>query len=780
MLWSIIILLGVIGRSLTCPISCICKWKGGKQTVECMNKSLITIPDGMDQGTQVLDFSGNNLQHLPRERFQRMGLINLQKIFLSRCRIIQIDDRSFKGLTNLVDLDLSDNLITTIPTETFYDYPSLMRLTLNGNSIKELKSGAFQPLSFLTNLDLNNCQIERIEDGAFVGLDNLEWLKLDNNKITRIEGNQILPETLHGIDLHHNPWYCDCKLLDLRAWLLNYNVPHTVEPKCNGPQRLKGYTVRSLEIDDLACLPDVTPTTLYLEIAEGKNVSLICRVSATPEARVSWWFQGNVLQNDSMIAPGLHLYYYIEEGTTEKKSELFIFNTNIEDNGTFVCVAENPAGRSQSNYTIRIVLKEEPVVGLAVFPYEYVIIISAAVSVLALMIFVTIALCFIRCRRQRKRRRKKERSKEVALQMPQQFSKSAGSRESSEHITRLGTSAANTIPAKANGSIVISERQPHEMLLYSTGGGGVLVLPNNHGCTSYGSPTSLRNYPLEQNPDLINDMESVNKERRTVKPRSEEKDSATGECKEAMESIMEEPSWRDERYKTNMVAMPRGVTGSREIYQQQHLTADVHLSPSKFIGNDGYPVDYGLPKVGSHFPVMVPAAAFYRTLPHKSSRHTAANPGARYSREAEFLSKSVQPPSYEHFNPADVRYTVEGYPCAQPQTGSLFSSEPHNTFTDAAAPYHLPSPPAQYKGEATCNLPRDASAQWPETSPDTPRGISICNAAAQTTDEHNSSTTGSTKTGDQNLSHNSLRLQPVLTESPDEGYEGETADSTDI
>jgi hypothetical protein len=35
----------------------------------------------------VLDFSGNNLQILPREVFSRHGLLNLQKLKLAYCNI---------------------------------------------------------------------------------------------------------------------------------------------------------------------------------------------------------------------------------------------------------------------------------------------------------------------------------------------------------------------------------------------------------------------------------------------------------------------------------------------------------------------------------------------------------------------------------------------------------------------------------------------------------------------------------------------------------------------
>ena len=136
----VVILLVMFGSIQCCPTEdCVCKWKNGKQTVECGNKGLQTIPEGMDHGTQVLNFTGNGLTILHSERFKKMDLINLQKLYLSNNQIIKIHDRAFKGLTNLVELDLSDNMLTSVPTETFQDYSSLMRLSLNGNPIRMLK-----------------------------------------------------------------------------------------------------------------------------------------------------------------------------------------------------------------------------------------------------------------------------------------------------------------------------------------------------------------------------------------------------------------------------------------------------------------------------------------------------------------------------------------------------------------------------------------------------------------------------------------------------------------
>src|SRR5687767_10095194 len=52
-----------------CPKSCLCKWKNGKETVECIDAHLFRLPFGLDPGTQVLDLSGNNLKVLEREAF---------------------------------------------------------------------------------------------------------------------------------------------------------------------------------------------------------------------------------------------------------------------------------------------------------------------------------------------------------------------------------------------------------------------------------------------------------------------------------------------------------------------------------------------------------------------------------------------------------------------------------------------------------------------------------------------------------------------------------------
>lgn len=525
--------------------------------MECPNKKFIAIPKGIDPGTQVLDFSSNSLGKLMEHTFLKLDLINLQRLYLSKCELLVIEEGTFKGLTNLVELDLSENKFEFVPTDAFIDTPSLMRLSLNLNPVTTLKRSSFSQLSFLNTLELSNCKISQVEEGAFQGLHSLEWLHLDGNKLNSI--GKVLPDSLKGVELQGNDWACDCRMLDLHSWLTEFKIPLTIQPVCKSPQKFEGKQIKSLDFDNLACLPEVSPTSFYLEIGEGKNVSLLCHVKSIPEAQVNWWFQGQLLQNDSLIAPGMRLLYYLEEGQQEKTSELLIYNVNSEDNGTYFCTAENPAGVSYSNYTVRIIVKEEPVVVIVSFPYEYLLAAIAGVSVFVLILIVTIIVLAVKCKKQKRREEKRQKTKEVALQYQQNF----------------------TGDIDFSNNLKTSDEGHHEMVFFGARSNEDLLNTPNQMCLN-----------PDQNPDLINDTESV--ERKC--------ESLCGE----QDSVC-------------TVAFPVScLRGSRKVYS----------GGSWGYGQDaeGYPPDYGLPKVQQGV-----EDCYYRTLPYKrpAQRQNAANPMAR-------------------------------------------------------------------------------------------------------------------------------------------------------
>ena len=90
------------------------------------------------------------------------------------------------------------------------------------------------------------------------------------------------------LSLHQNRWLCDCHLLELRGWLGNSTaVPRSEEPRCSAPQRLAGERVAATPRSEFACVPEVSPTTMYHEVIEGKNMSLECTVRVS--ARLLEW-----------------------------------------------------------------------------------------------------------------------------------------------------------------------------------------------------------------------------------------------------------------------------------------------------------------------------------------------------------------------------------------------------------------------------------------------------------------------------------------------------------
>lgn len=800
-------------RSISgCPSPCMCKWKGGKQTVECGGHKLPNIPDGMDPGTQVLNFSHNSLTVLQSERFQKMELINLQKIYLSNNELIRINDRAFRGLSNLVELDLSDNMLTSIPTETFQDYSSLMRLSLSGNPIRDLKTSAFKYLSYLTTLELSNCQISVIEDEAFIGMDNLEWLKLDGNRIRTIRGSHILPESLNGISLHGNRWACDCKLMDIYGWLTTYTIPQIEDPKCFEPQKLQGHTIKSLQIDELACLPEISPTTIYLEIAEGRNISLLCKITAIPEASISWWFQGQILQNDTIIAPNLHLYYYIEEGVDQKRSELFIFNANADDNGTFACIAENSAGRTQANYTIRVIVKEEPIVEEVSFPNEIFLFIIGGGIVICLVVILCCSFIICRCKNQaqnsngnmKKKKKKRSKGKEVSFQLP----------NSQKCVAIANDINSSLVCSKINGNLTITDNNQQDMLLY---------LGNNTQNISI-NDMSLQGHcgPQDRNPDLINDAESLRQRNESDMKQNQRDDVENEKTRNQMDNTNAN---NDNNFSlvpilrpiparfTAMSTLPRGAAGSgvsRDMYQ-----VDVHLNPGCFIDTNGYPVEYSLTQI----PVVnqAPINYNYQTLPHNRAAKIGNNSIVRFSNEAEFITRTSQ--TFQTYSP-DVRYTAEGYPCIDhPVNGTA--------LIDAQ---NFPSPPEGYKTDNASSLPtvallnnqnfcpnslamqQQASSvpKWPsclpgyhpqliavdsqnvhfQMSPQSPssyqNSFSVTKkcVGAQTNDlDNNVIAEENEDEEEENEDCSNVKcrqLKGPLADSPDEGYVGDSQESTDI
>ncbi|XP_050297243.1 leucine-rich repeat-containing protein 24-like isoform X2 [Anthonomus grandis grandis] len=335
--------------SSNCPPFCTCKY----QTVECIGKGLSSVPEGIDPDTRILDLSGNTFPYMEPGTFHSAGLINVQKLFVNRCRIRIIPGEAFRGLQDLLELDLSRNMLKNVPGEALLNSPRLIKLNLAENQIKSLLNGDFPLLRNLEVLELTKCQITEVHRGAFAGLTGLQWLDLSGNLLEVFHPDlDVLSGSLKGVQLHNNPWNCSCQLRPFNRWLKRSIVPVLVNPVCEYPEELRKVPVKDLEISE--CSLNVVQSDYYFEAEEGGNVTLFCQIdpSSSP-ANLTWYFQDEALPTTPTTPIDHALRYFIKENN--HSSTLFIYGVNSDQNGTFYCVAENVAGVASANYTIMII-----------------------------------------------------------------------------------------------------------------------------------------------------------------------------------------------------------------------------------------------------------------------------------------------------------------------------------------------------------------------------------------------------------------------------------------
>lgn len=610
------------GMGGTCPSVCICKWKGGKQTVECTDRGLITIPASIDSETQVLDLSGNNLQILPRETFVKTGLLNLQRVFLRNCRIGQIDDLAFKGLTNLIELDLSQNLLTSVPSGTFQDIPSLRDLILSSNPIQKIDSHAFKMVPALIKLDLSNCELQTVAPRAFEGVEALGLLKLNGNRLTELRPKTVeILSRLHGVELHDNPWHCDCRLRAVKEWITHHNIPYPIAPVCSGgPERVIHKTFPELHVDDFACKPEILPVNRYIEATAGDNATIMCRASAVPTAHINWYWNGRLLVNNSAFSTHQRIFIF-EEGRIEKRSNLILTNAQETDSSEFYCIAENRAGNAEANFTLRVSMRAA---GMVTLGSGQIAGLSAALVFLILFILLIILFLLVRLRR-----------------MPFSESKTPGQIEVVTVVNGSAIPNGKSVISPTAASIdtpTITERKlPTDLnfcnpvqkppriseMPYTTAhynGNGSVINPSS----CFVSPSSGSG----NNPDLINDTKIF--ENGELGP-AEEGYSVesivrpdSGEYSRNADSLYPSGLWEH-----NSETHPRNLNSSNPGFHYDDKTPiigenmsvanseeDITCRTNHGVGKiTGYPSDYGLPIIEAKPDSVAPTAATQMNLP---------------------------------------------------------------------------------------------------------------------------------------------------------------------
>ncbi|KAB0796743.1 hypothetical protein PPYR_10804 [Photinus pyralis] len=393
----LLLLLGFCSESFlsTCPSTCECKWKSGKESAICTNANLSSVPLHLHPNTQLLNLTSNNLITIKHDEFSKAGLLNLQKIYISKCRLKVLDRYAFRNLINLVQLDLSYNQLSVIPSHVFESISELRELKLSGNPIQRILNDAFVHVPQLVKLELSECKIGTIEENAFSGLEkSLEWLKLDKNKLSDVKSSSFtILQSLHELDIAGNPWNCTCKLRPLREWMLRQNVPFAVPPVCRFPSRLGSRSWDKLELDEFACVPEIIALDPKAHGIEGKNVTLTCNIAGIPEPNVRWLLKNKVIGNLSAthFSSGKKLYVVQLQNSS---SDLTILTADLQDAGVYVCAAENKAGRSEASVTLAV--SRKPPESLL---SKKVLFASVVVGLLFVLVASSIALCICAIRK---------------------------------------------------------------------------------------------------------------------------------------------------------------------------------------------------------------------------------------------------------------------------------------------------------------------------------------------------------------------------------------------
>ncbi|XP_005996771.1 leucine-rich repeat and immunoglobulin-like domain-containing nogo receptor-interacting protein 2 [Latimeria chalumnae] len=242
--------------------------------------------------------------------------LNLTSLSITNTNLSTVPYTALKHLVYLTHLNLSFNPISTIEAGMFVDLIRLQELHMVGAHLLTVEPYAFQGLRFLRILNVSHNLLDTLEERVFQSPRNLEMLCIDNN-----------------------PLACDCRLL----WILQrQHALHFGEqqPTCAAPEGIRGKQFKEFHDTVLSYYftcrkPRIRDKKLQHHIvSEGQTVQLICHADGDPLPVIQW------------LAPGRRVLTVKSSGraTVLGDGTLEIRFAQVQDNGTYICMASNPAG----------------------------------------------------------------------------------------------------------------------------------------------------------------------------------------------------------------------------------------------------------------------------------------------------------------------------------------------------------------------------------------------------------------------------------------------------
>ncbi|XP_041739844.2 TLR4 interactor with leucine rich repeats-like [Coregonus clupeaformis] len=190
-----------------------------------------------------LNLAQNN-QAAVRNVFTFSQLRSLTTLLLSENEIQYVGNHVFQNLKKLSKLSLSNNKIFRLESEALKGLSSVREFLMDGNKLEDIPAGLLDPLERIEELDFSLNHISTVNPMAFKQLKHLRVLKLKDNCLTSLSGHIFaLNSRLYDLDLHGNNWTCDCRLGELKQWMMSAHSQGkllTVFVQCHHPATLKG------------------------------------------------------------------------------------------------------------------------------------------------------------------------------------------------------------------------------------------------------------------------------------------------------------------------------------------------------------------------------------------------------------------------------------------------------------------------------------------------------------------------------------------------------------
>ncbi|XP_030921216.1 leucine-rich repeat and immunoglobulin-like domain-containing nogo receptor-interacting protein 3 isoform X2 [Geospiza fortis] len=340
------------------------------QTLRLRGNQLKLIPPGVFtklSNLTLLDISENKLVILLDYMFQ--DLRNLKSLEVGDNDLVYISQRAFSGLLgleqltiekcnlNLTSLSITYTNITAVPAAALRNLVYLRYLNLSYNPISTVLKGSFKDLIRLQELHIVGALLVSVEPQAFSGLRQIRLLNLSSNFLSTLEESTFHSvNTLETLRVDRNPLACDCRLLWIlqRRKTLNFDGQ---QPMCSSPPEIQGNALRdfpdSVLFEYFTCQkPKIRDRKLqHVTAREGQSVSFLCRADGEPDPSIAW-----VSPQHRMITTRSTGRATVLPGGT-----LEIRFAQVQDSGTYICIASNAGGND--TYFATLTVKGRPAEG---------------------------------------------------------------------------------------------------------------------------------------------------------------------------------------------------------------------------------------------------------------------------------------------------------------------------------------------------------------------------------------------------------------------------------